>query len=228
MQVFAGHEGPVQTGVFTADGKRIITGDSAGTLILWDPRSPTPVWKMTPTTARFGMTEGITAVASNPASTIAVVGGSEGELRVVNLAKGEVLEALEGHQPGESVEAIEFVDWGATAASASSIVATGATDGKICVWDLTSMKLRYTLTHDDAITSIHASPSSTSRGHHITSSSADKTLRTWDTRTGRLLQEHTGHRGPVLAASVGAYEDYIYILSAGDDGVCLVFDAKLD
>jgi hypothetical protein len=41
-----------------------------------------------------------------------------------------------------------------------------------------------------------------------------------------MLQEHLGHRGPVLAAAVGAHEDYVYLLSAGDDGICLVFDVK--
>ncbi|KAG8931070.1 hypothetical protein FRC01_001887 [Tulasnella sp. 417] len=229
MQVFAGHEGPVQAGGFTPDGKRIITGDANGTLIFWDPRSPTPVWKITSSDARFGMGEGITAISTNVASTMAVVGGAEGELRVVNLAKGEVIGALEGHKEGESVEAIEFVDWSATNAvgGTASIVATGATDGKICIWDLTTMKLRTTLTHNDSITSIHASPISTGLGHHITSSSSDKTLKTWDTRSGQLLAEHRGHRGPVLAAAVGAFQEYAYVLSAGDDGVCLVFDAKL-
>lgn len=164
------------------------------------------------------------------------------------MAKGEVIGALEGHKEGESVEAIEFVDWSATSAvgGTASIVATGATDGKICIWDLTTMKLRTTLSHNvsavfvsclrflsvnrysqDSITSIHASPTSTGLGHHITSSSSDKTLKTWDTRSGQLLAEHRGHRGPVLAAAVGAFQEYAYVLSAGDDGVCLVFDAKL-
>lgn len=166
MQVFAGHEGPVQVGTFTADGKRppgfcgqaipltdtkgkrIITGDAAGTLIFWDPRSPTPVWKMTPLTARFGMHEGITALSSNSTSTVAVVGGATGEVRIVNLAKGDVIGVLEGHKEGESVEAVEFVDWSNVGGGVGAgIVATGATDGKVCIWDLGSMKLRYTLEH---------------------------------------------------------------------------------
>ncbi|KAG8885423.1 hypothetical protein FRB97_001146 [Tulasnella sp. 331] len=203
--------------------KRIVTGDTAGTLIFWDPRSATPVWKMNAHSSRFNLPEGITSVASNSTSTVAVVGGANGELRVVNLAKGEVVAVLQGHDQGQSVEAIEFVSWSNIAAAAQEIVATGATDGKICIWDMTSMKLRAT----DAITSIRASPVSTGSGHHITSSSADKTLKTWDTRTGELLRDHTGHRGPVLGSAVGAFEDYVYVLSAGDDGVCFVFDAKL-
>jgi len=227
MQVFAGHEGPVECGTFTADGKRVITGDSAGTLILWDPRSSTPVWKMNQHTSRFNLVDGITSIASNSTSTVAVVGGASGELRVVNLAKGEVVGVLEGHDKDQSVEAIEFVDWSKIAAGTQEIAVTGATDGKICIWDLVSMKLRATVKHDDAITSIHASPSSTGNGHHITTSSADKTLKTWDTRSGELLREHTGHRGPVLGSSVGAFEEYVYVISAGDDGVCFVFDGKI-
>jgi len=177
--------------------------------------------------SRFNLPDGITALASNTTSTVALVGGSNGELRVVNLSKGEVVGVLEGHDEGQSVEAIEFVDWRGVTAGAQQIVATGATDGKICIWDLVSMKLRSTVKHEDAITSIHASPGSTGHGHQITSSSADKTLKTWDTRTGQLLRDHTGHRGPILGAAVGSFEEYVYVLSAGDDGVCLVFDGKL-
>lgn len=97
-------------------------------------------------------------MATNPASTIAVVGGAGGELRVVNLAKGEVIGVLEGHKEGESVEAIEFVDWSATAAAGASIVATGATDGQICIWDLTSMKLRSILTHTVSTITVTGKP----------------------------------------------------------------------
>ena len=95
------------------------------------------------------MSGGITSLASNPNSTVVVVGGAEGEVRAVNLSKGEVVAILEGHKEGESVEAIEFVDWGSGSGAAANagIVVTGATDGKVCVWDLATMKLRATLEH---------------------------------------------------------------------------------
>lgn len=153
MQVFAGHTGPVQCGDFTPDGKRIITADAEGTLIFWDPRSPTPVFKLTPTDGRFAL-DGITSLAVNPASTLAVVGGASGGVRVVSLSKGEVVGALAGHQEGESVEAVEFVELatpgplsGGTSAASGGVVVTGATDGKACIWDLSTMRLRATLEH---------------------------------------------------------------------------------
>jgi WD40 repeat protein len=139
-------------------GKRIVTACGDNTLIYWDPRSPTPLFKLTGQTARFDL-GGVTALAVNPASTVVVVGGTEGGVRVVSLSKGEVIAALGGHAEGESVEAIVFVNIvgaadgssarapaGAGAASAGTVV-TGATDGKVCIWDLNTSRLRTTLEH---------------------------------------------------------------------------------
>ena len=135
-------------------GKRIVTACGGNTLIYWDPRSPTPLFKLTGQDARFDLS-GITSLAVNPASTIVVVGGTEGGVRVVNLSKGEVISALGGHAEGQSVEAIVFVNIiGAADGSSAPIgssgagtVVTGATDGKVCIWDLSTSRLRTTLEH---------------------------------------------------------------------------------
>ena len=78
----------------------------------------------------------ITSLAINPASTLAVVGGASGGVRVISLSKGEVVGALAGHKEGESVEAVEFVELatvgplsGSAAAASGGVVVTGATDG---------------------------------------------------------------------------------------------------
>jgi len=227
MQVLAGHTAPVQCGDFTPDGKRIITADAEGTLIFWDPRNSTPIFKLTPTDARFDM-DGITSLAVNPASTLAVVGGTTGSVRVVSLSKGEVVGALGGHKEGESVEAVTFVDLSsavagaAVAQSTGGVVITGATDGKACIWDLSTMRLRATLEHEDAVTSLmHLPPP---KAHLVVSASSDKALRTWDARTGTLLREHKGHHGPILQAALGLGGGVV--ISAGDDGACLVFPTE--
>ena len=136
-------------------GKRIVTACSDNTLIYWDPRSPTPIFKLSAGDTRFNL-DGITTLAINPASTLAVVGGAAGSVRVVSLSKGEVITALGGHADGESVEAAVFVNIlaavGGSNASAgaagSGAVITGGTDGKACVWDLNTMRLRATLEHE--------------------------------------------------------------------------------
>lgn len=212
-----------------------MTACADGSLILWDPRSPTPTFKLTPSDARFEL-DGITSLAINPASSLAVVGGAGGGVRVVSLSKGEIVASLGGHTEGESIEAVQFIE--IPGAGAGGVVATGATDGKICIWDLNTMRLRSSLTHEassavvpdlmtelsfqDAITCLLAPPAP--QNHLIVSGSADKTLRTWDARTGVLLREHRGHQGPVLGASLGL--DGSVVVSAGDDGVCLVFTTE--
>ncbi|KAF9790735.1 ribosome biogenesis protein Sqt1 [Thelephora terrestris] len=217
MQVFASHASSVACGEFTPDGKRILTADTDGTLILWDPRSPTPLWKLTSDDGRFDL-DGITSLAVNPASTVAVVGGASGGIRIVNLAKGDIVGSLAVHDEGESVEAIAFVGFAGTA----EVVVTGSTDGKACVWDLNTLKIRNELKHGDSVTCLVPLPAP--KSHMVISGSADRVLRTWDTRTGALVKEHQGHRGPVLGAAVG--HEGGFVLSAGDDGACLVFAAE--
>ena len=71
------------------------------------------------------------------------------------------------------------------------------------------------------MTSLHVHPT---KPHLLISASADRTLRTWDVRTGNLIREHKGHNGPILGASLGLGGEVV--LSAGDDGVCLVFTTE--
>ncbi|KAG8731255.1 hypothetical protein FRC10_001918 [Ceratobasidium sp. 414] len=226
LLVLSAHDSPVTAGLFTPNGKRLLTASDSGTLIYTDPRAQTPLFKVTAADARFGMGGGITALGVNAASTVAVVGGADGAVRVVNLTKGEVVGALESHAEGESVECIAFVSPAATASGSTDLelVVTAATDGKIFVSDLNTRRLRTTLLgHEDAVTSLTVHDN----GRLITSSSSDKTLRTWDVRKGECIRVHKGHAGPVMGATVGkSTGGEEVVVSAGDEGVCLVFPTR--
>jgi len=166
------------------------------------------------------MTEGITALAVNPASSLAIVGGADGTVRAINLSNGNILSGLEGHGEGESIEAVTFVEISFSGAP-GTVAVTGGTDGKACVWDTNTMRLRATLEHSDAITNLLAHPAP--NGHLLTTSSADRTLRTWDLRNGALVREHKGHQGVINSAALVTSTGGAKVISASDDGVCLVF-----
>lgn len=174
MQVFAGHTDAITAISFTPDGelysllrrppaaqlihplsssgKRLLTASSDSTLILWDPRSPSPSLTFTPTDGRFALEDGITSLAVHPNSTLAVVGGGAGGVRVVNLLKGNVVTGLQGHNQGDSVESVVFLE-----IAGNGVVVSAGTDGKACVWDVTTLRLRATLTHNVRLFSLRLS-----------------------------------------------------------------------
>jgi len=88
------------------------------------------------------MEGGITALAPNSTNSLAVVGGANGSVRVVSLSKGNVVGSLEGHKEDESIEDVAWMELAGT-----EVALTAGTDGKVCVWDLSTMRLRTTLEH---------------------------------------------------------------------------------
>lgn len=127
-------------------GKRIITACAGGDLIYWDPRSDTPIFKRQNSEGKFSVGE-VTSIAINPSSTIVVVGGSNGLTRIISLVKGDVVATLTGHSEEDSVESMAFVDLSGTS-NGPLVLITGGTDGKACIWDSNTWRLRGTLKHD--------------------------------------------------------------------------------
>lgn len=150
LHVLAVHTTPCTTGRFTPDGKKILTASEDSMLILWDPRTGTPIWKLTSDDARFALDGGINCLAINPASTVAILGGAGGSMRAISLTKGEVLAQIQGHEDGASVEAVAFNEIPTTANGGASVqvVVSVGTDGRVCTWEANGFKLRTTGAHE--------------------------------------------------------------------------------
>ncbi|PWN51860.1 WD40 repeat-like protein [Violaceomyces palustris] len=243
MNVFSGHTGAVTCGAFTPDGKKLVTADDDGSLVIWDPRSPSPLGKLQRGDSRFHFDLGITSLTISPDSKVVVVGGGSGEIKVVNIGgldlgtPASVVGVLPGHQAEESVEKLEFIDLVGTGKFSHLISAS--TEGKATVWDVALSKMRCEVVHEAAITNFVVHSGTTL----FSTSSADHTIKTWDARTGACLATQTGFTDGVLALDVGKddgftqgsdtggigaftrLEDYRgwKVVGAGDEGVALVF-----
>ncbi|KAJ3123080.1 hypothetical protein HK098_002229 [Nowakowskiella sp. JEL0407] len=207
MNVFSGHTDSITCGGFTPDGKSIISGSEDGTLIIWDPRTAAALFKFNADDRRF-VTSSITSLAVSLDSTLCLVGSAEGQARLIHVGNGKILEAFDGHS--ESIESIAFC-------KSLPLVATSSVDGSICLWDLTTMRIRHTCRHDDAVTKVVWHPTQPL----LFSSSLDKTVKLWDARTGECLKVWKGHQDAVLDIAVSA--DGQKVVSGSDDGTLLVF-----
>ena len=78
------------------------------------------------------------------------------------------------------------------------MIATGGIDGKICLWDVQTLRQRHILQHDDAVVKVvwHATEPL------LYSCSMDKTVRVWDARTGALMKTFHAHVDPLLDIAV--------------------------
>jgi hypothetical protein len=95
------------------------------------------------------------------------------------------------------------------------LLASGAYDNTVKLWDVASGKLRHTLkSHGGSVWSVAFSPN----GHRLASGSDDSTVKLWSTKSGGLLHTYKGRAGPIRSVAfspdgrflaAGAYDDTV-------------------
>ncbi|MEZ5324645.1 MAG: PQQ-binding-like beta-propeller repeat protein [Verrucomicrobiales bacterium] len=101
----------------------------------------------------------------------------------------------------------------------ASLLATGASDGMVRVWEIPSGNLRYALSHDDGedVLDVQFSP----QGNVILSASKDGTARLWDADRGSQLYAFE-HNASVHAARFN--RQGTLLVTASEDGTARVWD----
>jgi WD40 repeat protein len=107
MNVFSGgHSEGVSCGMFSHDGKHLVTGSLDGSLCMWDPKnSAAPIWKLTAQDMRWH-TAAVTTLDISTDNALIVTGSEDGTTRLVNAQNGKMTGALEGHS--DTIEAVNF------------------------------------------------------------------------------------------------------------------------
>ena len=219
VQVFAGHDGEVTCGLFTSDGKTIVSGGEDGSVRLWAPK--TGQCKHVFTSANGGM-EGheniVTAIAGSDDGEYVVSGGMDGQVRLYLVPKKKLLQKFthsspiksqdkadapppppssEGadYDPSDDIEEedemrVLGVECVGVSANNWKYVASGGMDKTLKIWDITTGTCRCVCQHDDSVVAL--------KWHAtlpvVVTACLDRVIRIWDARSGACLKELTGHK----------------------------------
>jgi dipeptidyl aminopeptidase/acylaminoacyl peptidase len=200
---------PASSVAFSPDGKRIVSGGFSGTFTIWDAATGNP------TTVFRGPKPHVTAIAmaiSPDGKHLATSGGVDKTVRIWDMARGEEVMTLKGHD--SLVHCAAFSPDG-------RLLASGAGDPNIKIWEWATGRESMTLRGHEGgiITSVAFSPD----GMHIASTSQqDAAARLWNVVTGTMLMTFR-HADGVTSAAFSP--DGKRIITGSHDRTVRVWDA---
>ncbi|RKF56945.1 putative WD repeat-containing protein C25H1.08c [Golovinomyces cichoracearum] len=200
---------------------------------------------------RFAVDGGLFSVAVAPNGAFLAVGGAGGSIKVISLpdlgfkSKDEKQSSVKDNAKNSSRQAGQILadlkaqtDGIETLAFASlpmTLLAAGSVDGSIAIFDFAhqfAVRRLINQAHEDySVVKVEFVPSLGTEGSLLTSCGMDGTVKRWDTRGGTgdgLVREFKGHRGEGEGGGVLGFVqgDGSRIITAGDDGISLVFNSS--
>ncbi len=177
--------GGVNKIAISADGRRMVSGHSAGTVLLWD------LEKRAALHVERAHGWSVAGVAISEDGKRALSGSIDGDLRLWDVEGGTLLRYWGGHERG--AYGMAFTHDGKQAV-------TGSGDRTIKLWDLESgRELKRFEGHSQTVYAIALSAD----GSRVLSGSLDGTARLWDIASGAELALYVGHSGPVYSVAFG-------------------------
>ncbi len=183
LRTLAGHDGPVWSVAFAADGRTLASGSDDGTVKLWEPATGRALRTLT------GHQGPIWSVAFAPDGRTLASAGHDRTVKLWEPATGRGLFTFRGHT--HPVRSVCFTPKGRTLVSASD-------DRTIKLWDLSTGYEQCTLlNHEGDVNSVAFA----SDDRTLISGSSDSMVKLWDPPTGRELRTLAGHDGPVYSVT---------------------------
>ena len=198
-----GHDGPVRSIQFSADGKKLVSGSADKTARVWDLADA-----KFPELARFAHEAAVTAVALNADATVAISGAADKSLKAWTVADGEEAQNFAGHTAA-IVAAAVLPD--------GTVVSAG--DTSVRFWNPANGQQTRTFAAPAAVTAMSLSPD----GAQLIVGSANNALTVHNPANGQALFQLPGHLAPVKSVSFSG--DGKRIASRSSDGECRIWDA---
>ncbi|KAK3215785.1 hypothetical protein GRF29_8g1052700 [Pseudopithomyces chartarum] len=285
LQAYYLHTETCTAGSWSPDGKLLATVSEDSSLYVWDvfgeaaaqnlmsSTNSQAVVGLTGVDERFRVEGGLFSVAIAPTGTFVVVGGPEGNVRIIGLPRLAITsEGASSGGQGASAKAGGAKQAGAKAGAGSAgqtgqilaslqagtdnvetlsfsappltLLAAGNVDGSITLFDTAhrfAIRRRIEDAHADeeapqAVVKVEFLKKEGAGAWLLTSAGYDGVLRRWDARGGTaaaakgLVGEWKGHRGGGEGGGIMGFVqggDGSKVITAGDDGVSLVFSTPL-
>lgn len=203
--VFTSDAARFQSAEYSADGARIVSAGSDGTVRVWSSDGGAEILVLNGHEGR------VWSAQFSPSGAHIVSAGADGTVRVWPSDGSHEALVLNGHE--DFVRSAQFSRDGAW------IVSAGA-DGSVRVWASNGAGKALVLKgHEFGVYSAQFS----SDGSRIVSASDDGTVRVWASDGGGELLVLNGHEGPIFSAQFS--DDGSQIVSAGDDGTVRVWSS---
>lgn len=159
----------------------------------------------------LGASEELLTLASNRQGTIVAVAGVDRDIKVIDVASGEVLQLLKGHRG--SVRALAFSPDG-------RFLASGSRDKTVRVWNLQTGGCVLVLRgHRWQVNTVAFD----ALGERLASGSNDRSVRIWDLASGETTQELRVEDSAILTVCFSPSGDRVF--TGGNDKVIRVFES---
>lgn len=219
LMAFAGHEGPVTCGDFTADGKQVVTASQDTSLRIWNPSTGQVLVRIQMGQAglrsHFHSSQILclsVGCADTMADKLVATGCDNGDVFISHRESGHVVAQLPRHDG--SVECVAF----APSSVSPVMLVTAASDGVIRVWDVEKSIERCKFVHGEVIAKVMW------HRHYpvLVSGASDGMVKIWNVLTTELIVELSGHQS--FITDLCFTTDQRNVLSSSADGTIRLFD----
>jgi WD40 repeat protein len=217
-----GHSGDVDALAFSPNGVELASASADGTVRIWAMSTLNLLGEPLDHQGRR-----VRAVAFSPDGAMLASGSEDGVIRIWDVNTRQILHSFK--DPATSEKAAKWVGHSAPVKTVAfhpdvnvKILASGADDNLIKIWDAATGQLTNTLDeHDDRVESVGFSPN----GEFLASGADDGRILLWNTTTSyKLIRGWVGHG--IYVRSVAFSSDSLRLASAGGDSMVRLWDRQ--